>query len=274
MRVIVFWLAFLAAGLVFFLIWNLQKQKNRQWNIWNTYQEITGFSQKSSETKNWYQKKERWLKKHGAAFHYGRKIQPISYLEIQLALGAAGMFCFLAISPVAGLAAAIILFFMPDILLLYLDKKDNEQLLPEIKLVYHALQIQIQAGVYLAEALTECYGSVDNVRLRSALLGLAGDIALHADLYQALENFQDCFDNRYIDSLCIILLQALESGQVVELLGDIGEQIKDMEQSVLEKKKNALDRKVTFYQLGILAAVLGIALYACMRHMLGAAGSF
>ena len=184
------------------------------------------------------------------------------------------MFCFLAISPVAGLAAAIILFFMPDILLLYLDKKDNEQLLPEIKLVYHALQIQIQAGVYLAEALTECYGSVDNVRLRSALLGLAGDIALHADLYQALENFQDCFDNRYIDSLCIILLQALESGQVVELLGDIGEQIKDMEQSVLEKKKDALDRKVTFYQLGILAATLGIALYACMRHMLGAAGSF
>ena len=54
---------------------------------------------------------------------------------------------------------------------------------------------------------------------------------------------QDCFDNRYIDSLCIILLQALESGQVVELLGDIGEQIKDMEQSVLEKKKNALDGK-------------------------------
>ena len=68
MRVIVFWLAFLAAGLVFFLIWNLQKQKNRQWNIWNTYQEITGFLQKSSETKNWYQKKERWLKKHVEAW--------------------------------------------------------------------------------------------------------------------------------------------------------------------------------------------------------------
>ena len=74
-----------------------------------------------------------------------------------------------------------------------------------------------------------------------------------------------------MDSLCITILQALESGQAVELLGDIGEQIKDMEETVLARKKAALERSITFYQLGILIAVLGIALYACVTYMFGAA---
>ena len=38
--------------------------------------------------------------------------------------------------------------------------------------------------------------------------------------------------NRYIDALCITILQACESGQAVELLGDIGEQLKDMEEAM------------------------------------------
>ena len=60
----------------------------------------------------------------------------------------------------------------------------------------------------------------------------------------------------------------------MELLRDIGEQIKDMEESVLEKKKASLDRMVTFCQLGVLTIVLGLALYACMTYMFGAAVHF
>jgi pilus assembly protein TadC len=115
---------------------------------------------------------------------------------------------------------------------------------------------------------------VQQERLRSALLELAGDIVMKADIYEALDRFQGKFDNRYIDSLCITILQALESGQALELLGDIGEQIKDMEETVLERKKAALDRSITFYQLGVLAVVLGIALYACVTYMFGAAAGF
>ena len=49
-------------------------------------------------------------------------------------------------------------------------------------------------------------------RLRQACLDLAGDIVMKADIYEALEHFQEKFDNRYVDSLCITILQALESG--------------------------------------------------------------
>ena len=46
---------------------------------------------------------------------------------------------------------------------------------------------------------------------------------------EALERFQGQFNNRYIDSLCITVMQAMESGQAVELLTDIADQIRDME---------------------------------------------
>ena len=105
-------------------------------------------------------------------------------------------------------------------------------------------------------------------------MDLAGDIVMKADIYEALERFQKKFDNRYVDSLCITVLQALESGQALELLSDIGEQIKDMEALVMERKKASLDRSMTFYQLCVLAAVLGVALYACVTDMFAAASGF
>lgn len=43
---------------------------------------------------------------------------------------------------------------------------------------------------------------------------------------------------------------------------------------MLERKKAALDRRVTFYQLGILAAVLVVVMYACITHMFSAALQF
>ena len=81
-------------------------------------------------------------------------------------------------------------------------------------------------------------------------------------------------DNRYIDALCITLIQALESGQAVDLLKDIAEQVKDMELLVMGRRKAALDRSVTFYQLGILAALLGVVIYACVSQMFAVAVGF
>ena len=97
---------------------------------------------------------------------------------------------------------------------------------------------------------------------------------MQADVEKALERFQGKFENRYVDALCITVLQALESGQAVELLSDIPEQIKDMEVAIMGRKKSSLDRRITFYQLGILSAILVVVLYACITHMLAAAVSF
>ena len=48
---------------------------------------------------------------------------------------------------------AVYCFCLPKLLLIYLNKADNERMLPEMKLVYHGLEIQIRAGVYITDAL-------------------------------------------------------------------------------------------------------------------------
>ena len=242
--------------------------------VLKTYRELSGFLKQTKRPGGWYDRTQEWLIRHGAPFHYGKGVEPWRYLSLRITLAFVGFFLAGAAGWEKGAAAGALLYYLPRGLLLHLNGKDNEKLLPELKLVYHALEIQIRAGVYMTDALAECYGSVQHPRLREALIALAGDIAVQADIYQALERFQRQFDNQYVDSLCLILMQTLESGQALELLGDIGEQIKDMEETVLERRKNALDRSITFYQLGVLAVVLGIAVYACVTYMFGTAMSF
>ena len=70
--------------------------------------------------------------------------------------------------------------------------------------------------------------------------------------------------------MCITILQACESGQAVELLGDIAEQIKDMEVLIQQKKKDQLDRSTTFYQLGVFVISMGLTLYLCISNMFSA----
>lgn len=244
---------------------------NPERKILRAYGELQGFLAVKSKESLWCRRKEVWLVKKGAAFHLGIPIQPLLWLVICLAFALVGFFVGFGVSIGCGILSAVLFWFVPDFLLKFLNTRDNEKMLPELKLVYHALELQIRAGVYVTDALAECYAGVQEERLKQALLDLAGDITMKADIYDALERFQSKFDNRYIDALCITILQALESGQAVDLLSDIAEQVKDMEIAVLGRRKGALERSVTFYQLGILAALLGVVLYACITQMFTAA---
>ncbi len=260
-----------ASALLFFFFIALIKEYHPRHMILEGCEEFYGLLKARGRELPWYQRKQSWLKKKGAAFHLGEWINPMWFLSLKLVSAFCGMMMGIGYSPLLGLLLSCFLYALPGWLLHYLNGRDNERMLSELRLVYHALEIQVRAGVHVADALAECYGCVQEKRLKRAFMELAGDIVLKADIYESLERFQEKFDNRYLDTLCITVLQALESGQAVELLTDISEQIKDMELTVLERKKGALDRSITFYQLGILAAVLGVVLYACITQMFTAA---
>lgn len=274
MRIVINAVSALTAAEVFFALRMLGKNGRRQKKLLKAYYEISGLLREKGRSSDYYQRGMRWLLKNGARYHYGKWVEPVRFIACCMVFGLAGVLACAPLGAGYGVAAFFLLAFLPVLLLYYLNKRDNEKLLPELKLVYHALEIQIRAGVYVTDALAECYGNVQEKRLRQALLELAGDIVMKADVHDSLEKFQGKFSNSHIDSLCIIILQALESGQAVELLRDIGEQVKDMEAAVLERKKAALDRKITFCQLGVLIVVLGIALYLCVSYMFGAAAIF
>lgn len=242
--------------------------------VLHTCEELTGMLRENKSCESWLLRTEKKLRQNGAGYHYGRKITPVKYLAGRLGISAVSAILLAGISWGYAMLAAVILFYLPELLLVYMNRQDNRKMLPELRLIYQALETQIRAGVYVTDALTECCQSVRSPRLQQALLELSGDIVMQGDLVTALSNLQQKFDNRQIDALCVTLIQAAESGQAVDLLKDIGEQLKDMELTVLQQQKSALDRSITFYQLGMLGAVLGIILYACVGYMFRAAVKF
>lgn len=247
----------------------------------NTVKVYERFQHHLKEQKNsWfgfnYRKIEQFLSKTGAKYHIGKKIEPIKYQAIRLLIGCIGLGFGMKYHLIAGILMFFLSYQIPKMYLLYTNHQDNEKLLPHIKLVYNSLAMQIKSGIFITDALTEAYTyiNIENQRLYDALQELSGNILLNKDVEVALDELQASFDNRQIDSLCIILKQALESGQAVELLQDISEQIKNMEVVVLAKKKSKLDRQVTICLLGIMAVMLGIVIYACLLEMFAAVAAF
>ena len=263
--------ALLAALLVWGIFRMIVRSGNTREAFLGAYREFAGMVKNRGANSSLYCRLDRWLVRNGAPFHYGKWMNPAGMLLVSFLLGLFGGAVCLRLGILQGILGCLVMAAAPSAMLVYLNAQDTVKQLPELKLVYHALEIQIKAGMFITDALAECYSSVQEPRLKTALLDLAGDIVMKADVFESLNKFQGKFDNRYVDSLCITILQALESGQAVELLRDIGEQIKDMEESVLEKKKASLDRMVTFCELGVLTIVPGLALYACRGYMMGAA---
>lgn len=252
---------------VFVMTFQLGK-RSVQRNFWQkSYASVCRGAQRMENGVFSYSRWERYLRTHGASYHFWKGIGPVSYLVLCFFMGVS--ICILAsqagfVTAVAGFGFGL---FLPGMYLEYANRKDNEGMLTELDMIYSALAIQIKAGVSTVDALAECYVNVRDLRLHDALKTLSGDIVMKSDLGYSLRRLQGEFDNRYIDSLCITLLQAAESGQGTMLLGDISDQIKDMQLILQEKKKEKLGRSVTFYQLGIFSLVLVLTLYACVTHL-------
>ena len=261
----------LIAIMFFALIILLCKTYQPKKEIFRIYERVNGLLKEKKKGFFNYDRMNEFLISNGAAFHYGSWIDPIKYFALCF-ITAVALFV-IVIQFNVGLAVmfAFIGYGLPGALLRYLNKKDNAAFLPQIETIYNALAVQIKAGVYVSDALSECYRNLPSGRLRNALEDLSSELFIKNAFKEAIQNFNSKFDNGFIDSLCIILLQAQESGQAVELLRDMSEQLKDMRSALLQKKKAALDRTTTFCILGILAAAIAVIVYACVMYMFKAA---
>ncbi len=221
-----------------------------------------------------YSRLDAWLKKNGASFHLGKKIDPGRFVAICAGLSVAGFLAGLTVGPLVSVLLGIGMASVLPFYVSSMNRSDNREMLSDIKLIYHSLEVQISSGVYVTDALSECELSVSHERLANALNVFSADMVMKSDIYASLERFRSSFDDRYIDSLCITVVQALESGQAASLLADLAEQVSDMEEDVLQSGKASLDRLLTLCQLLVLAAVMGTALYTCVIYMMRKAVSF
>ena len=113
--------------------------------------------------------------------------------------------------------------------------------------------------MFLTSAIVECYKNTRNRRLKKALYEMSGQIIAKNDLAETIDAFNLKFKNKYIDNLCIILKQALDSGKTVEIMQSIQDQLTDMQDAVNLQIKNKLSAKVTAIMLLIFAVTMTLA---------------
>lgn len=215
-----------------------------------------------------YEEIANFLMSHGAAFHIGKRITPLRWLfyrgMLAVVLFSVGMYK----NPLVAIVLLITGFLLPKLYLIRADHNDNDRMTDQLQSLYGMLQEQIMAGVYVTDALAEAYRGISHVRLRCALEELAGEILLKKSFAEAMRHFNAKFNSSMIDSLCVILVQAQESGRSAELLKDMSEQLKDLQTEGMLKKKERLDRIETVCILGIIAVVIGLVIYSCVLTML------
>lgn len=216
-----------------------------------------------------YDQINKKLISNGFAFKHPSISDPIIYTTIKIIIGAVASAACIRIHVGAAVIAFIMGYFLLDVYADVGNARDNEKITSDLQIIYDALAVQIRGGVYIINALHEDYTLVSdkNPRLKAALMQLSGEMLISSDAKQVINNFQSKFSNNYIDSLCVAIIQSLDSGEAVDLLGDISDQLKVFQKSALERKKQELERSLTLCSILEFAAMIIFMVLMCVRTL-------
>ena len=209
-----------------------------------------------------YEKVKSKLSKSGMLFKHPWLESPAAYIGVKMILMIlVGALCGF-LHPVLIIPGAILGYKLFDIYMWLSNNSDNKKMQKDIELIYNLLSIQVRSGVYLPNALCECADVIDpsDTRLKTSLVRLSGNILIGTPFPQSIKQLQDDFDNPHIDSLSVILLQAMESGHVEDVLADIGKQVKIFSALQMEKKKQEMDLSMTIVILGLFVDIMMVIL--------------
>lgn len=206
----------------------------------------------------WYENRKVYLARMGINYRWGRTVLPEEYLFFQILVGSVAGLAGIVVVGFPGVLAAVIGFFAPGMVYGSLNDKDNKAILKEVKNIYDTIQIKTQGGMFLTSAITECYRNTRNRRLKKALSEMSAQIIAKSNLKETIDEFNLKFKNKYIDNLCIILKQSLDSGKTVEIMKSIQDQLGDMQEAVNLQMRNRLNSRVILELVLVALAVIFI----------------
>lgn len=222
--------------------------------------------------KKYIQNKECFLKENGIWYMAGFPVYWWMYAGFRLGLSVFFVIFARILFGIARIWLLLIftgVFMGVDFLVKLSNENDNDSMLADIKTVFDCLRIQVKAGVYISDAISEIVPVIASKRLRQGLIYLGESIVLTNNLEESLIAFNEMFHNRHIDTLVIILRQALVSGQSAQSLDNAFAQMTDIEQALNIKTENSLERKVMVIQVMVLFGILIMAGFCCISEFAG-----
>lgn len=208
------------------------------------------------------EKMELFISRYGADYNIGiSKVKQLLILKV----------CFFAIFIFLGsqvvsmpiiLLVGIVGWKFPDIMIKMLNKKDNEKIFRDMKMLYDSLRIQQSAGIFITNSLMYSYRIVRCKRLKAALRSLSSDIMLNKkDIGRALNALSIKFKNDNIDEFVSIISQSIQTGRMVDMLEQINKQMENMEEILNQKRENAVNARMLIIIMLLFVGIIAMVTY-------------
>lgn len=202
-----------------------------------------------------------FLSQYGAEYNLGiRRIWQYATLKIFCAI-CTFVTALQLMSPIFSFICGIFGYMFPTMLIKSLNKSNNEKMFGDLKALYDTLRIQQSAGIYITNAILDCYLVVKNRRLKSALRQISGDILSEKDIAKAVSTLSLKFRNDYIDEFVTIISQSVQTGQMVKILEEINRQMINIEDVMNGRREAAIDRRMMIIQVLMFIGILAAAIY-------------
>lgn len=212
-----------------------------------------------------YTRIENYLKKLGNPF----ELTPIGYIAGKLLISIILMLAFIISGAyVLGILAAILGYFIIDIIMILNDKQDMKKIKFDLKNVYDSLVMQIAAGTFISTALVESYLIASNKRLKKSLAVLSAEIIINHNIDNALTNFGSRFKSDEISSFVMTLKQSILTGQSKQQLEDLAEQLSEINLITVQDSTKRIDSIVTIIELLLFVGILITTLYLTGQEIL------
>lgn len=215
------------------------------------------------------------LLRNGILYRFPWMDSPANYIGIKIILSLICSLLFCLIHIIFIPIGFLLGYKLIDLMIYYINRHDNKVMQNDIQLIYNLLLIQSKSNIYLPDALCDCVELInpDDKRLIKALKILKGDLYGGKTFKEALEYFNSSFNNSYIDSMCVTLLQAADTGLAANLLKDINKQVQHFTTLQLNQETKMMDIKMSVAAVIFVFSLLFLGLNAGISQIADALSS-
>lgn len=203
-----------------------------------------------------YEEINLYLKRNGYKYYYNN-MEPSKYVTVKIYVSILmAIFGIIAYGIVGAIVGCVVGYNIINLYTSYLNRKDNKAITDDIRIILAAMRVQGSANIYITDIIKECYYEIKNKRLKKAILEFNGDLRAKKDVGEAVDSLGEKFNNKYIESLCVVIKQQFKSGKSTNMLEYINKQMLALQREMIEKDKRVVeqDQIVSSFLIFVLIA--------------------
>lgn len=204
----------------------------------------------------------------GVTYRFKTEITPATYLLTRIVVGAIFFaLAFLLSLPWIFYPIAFLLgFFGLDMYMIHKNNNDNKEMANDIYVIFTNLRVQLDANIYLLDALITCNYLVKNKRLHQALDELIVNMSsVNLTAVEAIDIFEHRFSNHDITNMAIFFKNYIIYGVTDKYINDLMGEINDMSAATALKAEADLEQKSGLLNLLFFASLLSLIMFGMMQ---------